>query len=136
MLPARLLTLTAAAPRLIVFNFLADIENLPAWTGGLCEWIELHREGWWAYTALGELAVESKVDDIAGVIDLKLGHVAGWTMVLPLRVRSDGEGGSLISLACRQSPGLSDDDYEQLFESLLAGLRSLPGRLHTELAVA
>jgi hypothetical protein len=132
----RILTLTAAASRAATFNFLADIENLPAWTGGFCEWIELHREGWWAYTALGELAVESKVDDIAGVIDLQFRHVSGWTVVLPLRVRSDGEGGAILTVACRQVPVMGDDDYERLFDALLAGLRSLATKLQPELAVA
>jgi len=132
----RLLTLTTAASRGAVFNFLADIENLPAWTGGLCEWVELHREGWWAYTALGELAVETKVDDISGVIDLSLRHVSGWSVVIPLRVRSDGEEGSLINATCRQTAGMTDEDYEKLFDSLLTGLRELPAQLHPELAVA
>jgi hypothetical protein len=132
----RLLTLTLAAPRATAFNFLADIENLPAWTGGFCEWIELHREGWWAYTALGELAVDTKVDDIAGEIDLCLRHVSGWTVVIPLRVRSDGAEGSVINAACRQTPGMLDADYEQLFESLLSGLRGLATKLQPELAVA
>lgn len=128
----RVLTLTLAAPRTTAFNFLADIENLPAWTGGLCEWIELHREGWWAYTALGELAVETKVDDIAGEIDLRLRHVSGWLTVIPLRVRSDGDGGAIINAACRQPAGLADDDYEKLFEALLSGLRTLAEKLHPE----
>ncbi len=132
----RILTLTAAASRASTFNFLADIENLPAWAGGFCEWIELHREGWRAYTALGEHAVESKVDDIAGVIDLSFRHVSGWTIVIPLRVRSDGEGGAIVTVACRQVPAMGDDAYEQLFDALLTGLRSLATKLHPELAVA
>jgi hypothetical protein len=132
----RLLTLTLAAPRATAFNFLADIENLPAWTSGFCEWIELHREGWWAYTALGELAVDTKVDDIAGEIDLQLRHVSGWTVVIPLRVRSDGDGGAIVNAACRQTPGMGDEDYEQLFESLLSGLRGLSAKFQPELAVA
>lgn len=128
----RQLTLTLAAPRASAFNFLADIENLPAWTGGLCEWIELHREGWWAYTALGELAVDTKVDDIAGAIDLQLRHVSGWNLVIPLRVRSDGDGGAIVQAACRQPAGMGDDDYEQLFECLLNGLRGLAAKFHPE----
>lgn len=128
----RVLTLTVAASRTAVFNFLADIEHLPAWTGGFCEWIELHREGWWAYTAVGELAVESKVDDIAGVIDLQLRHVSGWTLVLPLRVRTDGEDGVLVTAVCNQPFGLSDDGYELLFEVLVAGLRSLAERFQAQ----
>jgi len=126
----RVLTLTVAAPRAAVFNFLADIEHLPAWTGGFCEWIELHREGWWAYTAAGELAVDSKVDDITGEIDLRLRHAGGWTIVLPLRVRSDGEDGVLVSATCSQPAGLNDEAYEVLFDSLISGLRTLADRFH------
>src|SRR3954471_20261578 len=132
---SRILTLTLAASRTTAFNFLADIENLPVWTGGFCEWIELHREGWWAYTALGELAVETKSDDLTGEVDLRLRHVCGWMIVVPLRVRSDGEGGALVSAACNQPAGLGDDQYEELFESLVAGLRSLATRF-TAAAVA
>lgn len=128
----RHLTLTLAAPRATAFNFLADIENLPAWTGGLCEWVELHREGWWAYTALGELAVETKVDDISGEIDLRLRHVSGWLAVVPLRVNSDGEGGAIIRAWCRQPVGMADDAFDRLCESLLDGLRNLAARFHPE----
>lgn len=132
----RALTLTLAAPRAVVFNFLADIGNLPAWTGGLCEWVELHRDGWWAYTALGELLVETKVDDIAHAIDLRLRHVRGWRAVVPLQIGSDGEGGTVIRLACPRPAGLPEAQYETLFDSLLEGLRSLATRFHTEPAAA
>jgi len=132
----RVLTLTVAASRAAVFNFLADIEHLPAWTGGFCEWIELHREGWWAYTAMGELAVETKADDITGEVDLRLRHVSGWMIVIPLRVRSDGDGGALVSAACAQPAGVDDEQYEQLFESLLSGLRDLAARVTHEAVAA
>lgn len=133
---SRHLTLTIAAPRATVFNFLADIENLPDWSDGFCEWIELHCEGWWAYTSLGELLVETMVDDIAGVIDLRLRHVCGWMIMLPVRVRSDGAGGAIVHLACRQATGMPDHDFERLFEALLTGLRRLAVRMQPELAVA
>jgi len=133
---SRTITLTVATPREVAFNFLADLENFPRWAGGFCEWIELHRGGWWAYTALGELEVGTKVDDIAGAIDLRLAHAAGWKIVLPVRVRSDGDGGALVSLTCAQPAGLSDEHYERLIESLLAGLRELPACLPRELAGA
>jgi hypothetical protein len=132
----RILTVSAPATHGAVFNFLADIENLPAWTGGLCEMIELHRDGWWAYTALGEFAVETKVDDIARVIDLQWRHVAGWSLVIPMRVSGDGEGGTLIRILCRQPVGMPAEDFEPLFDFLLAGLRGVADRLQPEAAVA
>jgi hypothetical protein len=135
-MPSRHLTLTIHASRASVFNLLADIENFPTWSGGFCEWIELHCDGWWAYTSLGEFVVESMVDDIAGAIDLRLRHVSGWMILLPLRVRTDGAGGSIVNLTCRQVSGMTDDDYERLFDSLLMGLRRLSDRVQPELAVA
>ena len=130
----RRLTLTLATSSRTIFNFLADIENLPEWTDGLCEWIELHSEGWWAYSALGELAVETKVDDIAGEIDLRLRHVSGWVAVIPLSVQSDGAVGTIVRLTCRQCAGMSEDDYERLCAAFLAGLRALAVRSRQELA--
>jgi hypothetical protein len=132
----RVLTLTIAASRAQTFNFLADIENLPAWTGGFCEWIELHREGWWAYTAAGELAVDAKADDISGEVDLRLRHVSGWTLVIPVRVRSDGDQGAIVSIACTQPSGFDDNGYEQLFESLIAGLRQVAARFQPQAVAA
>ena len=44
------LTVTVSAPRDTVFNFLADIENLPRWAGAWCERLALQRGRWWALT--------------------------------------------------------------------------------------
>jgi hypothetical protein len=62
--------------------------------------------------------------------------VSGWMILLPLRVRTDGAGGSIVNLTCRQVSGMTDDDYERLFDSLLMGLRRLSDRVQPELAVA
>jgi len=122
----RIITLSAQAPHDAVFNFLADIENLPAWTGGFCEWLQLQSGGWCAYTALGELSVETKVDDIAWQIDLRLSLNDHWSLVIPLRVQFDGKNAVLITVTCRQPAAMAERDYECWFESLLAGLRTLP----------
>ena len=39
----RTIALSVAAPRDTVFNFLADIENLPKWAGSWCERLTLER---------------------------------------------------------------------------------------------
>lgn len=124
----RIITLMVAARRVQVFNFLANIENLPAWTGGLCEWLELHRNGWWAYTALGELAVSMQVDDLNGSIELKLTPVSERDCLISLGVRSDGEEGSLVRLNCVQPAGWSDEHFQLLVDALLTGLHGLTDR--------
>ena len=135
-MPDRHLLFSVAAPRGPVFNFLADIENLPAWAGGFCEWIELHRSGWWAYTLLGELQAEARADDPSGEVELGLGHVAGWKLVLHLRVRADGDGRSLVSLSYPELAGPDPAREETLFAALEAGLPNLAAKIRPIKAVA
>ena len=65
----RTIAVTVAAPRDTVFNFLADIENLPQWAGAWCERLALERGRWWALTAEGELVVDMETSAGTGVID-------------------------------------------------------------------
>ncbi len=132
----RIVTLAVAAPRSEIFKLLADVEKLPAWAGGFCEWIELHRGGWRAFTSLGELAVEARVNDAAGRIELQFDHVSGPTISVPIQVRSDGENGSLVNAICTQPAGLSDEHYARLFKSLIAGLRELAERFRPRLVLS
>lgn len=133
---SRRIILTVAAPCREIFNFLADIEHLPAWSGGFCELIELQRDGWWAYTALGEVVVETKVDDVLGKIDLMLRPVSGQQFTISVQVRSDGDEGTLVTLACRRPIGLSSQDYQVLVESLYHGLHGLAGRFQSKAEVS
>lgn len=120
-----MLSLTMDAPAPAVFNYLADIEKFPAWSAGFCERIELHREGWLAYTAFGEVTVETKVDAWAGEIDVRLQQDRVWSLVIPLWVKSDRAGGTVIKAMCRQPVTMSDRDYGRLCEWLLSGLHRL-----------
>ncbi len=132
----RTIFLTVTAPRDTVFNFLADIENLPRWAAGICERLELRQGRWWAYTALGEMFVDMETSAGTGVIDLRAGPTPDRLGVLPIRVLPLPARGTLVSFTCVQPPGLSDELYEKQYQSLLGELPGLVrrfggGKLHT-----
>ena len=89
-------SLLLGAPRATVFNFLADIENLPRWAGGYCERIGLSRGRWLGLTVHGELYLEIEADAHTGVIDLHAGEEHERTHLLPLRVIALPGGQTLV----------------------------------------
>ena len=112
-----------AAPRDVAFNFLADIEHLPAWSGGFCEWIELRRDGWRAYTAWGEFEAGATVA-ASGAIHLRLRRDDGLALEIILRVTT----GRRVSAEVRAAGlGLTGENGD-LRAMLAAGLRAFADR--------
>lgn len=136
----RTFSLTVPASRDVVFNFLADIENLPRWAGEFCERLEIARGRWLALTVQGELFLEMEADEHTGVIDLHAGDEHERVRLLPLRVLGLPGGGTLLNCVFFQAPGQSEFAYEQQCDLLSAGLGRLAGRfgggeLHEPVAV-
>jgi hypothetical protein len=124
----RTVHLTLAAPREPVFNFLADIENLPLWAGEFCARLELRQGRWWAYTASGEMVVDLESSAGTGVIDLSAGPAPDRLGLRPIRVLPLAAGRTLVSFTLLPSPGMSAERAEQQYRSLLADLRGLRRR--------
>lgn len=113
----RTIAVTVTAERDAVFGFLADIENLPKWAGDFCERVELRRNGWLAYTSLGDMMVAAEADDRTGVIDLQIEPSAdqsGWFL---LRVVSLARRSTMVSFTFIQPAVLADELYEQQYQS-------------------
>ena len=121
----RTVSVAVCSSRDTVFNFLADIENLPKWATAFCEQIELRRDGWWAYTTQGEMIVASDTDDRTGVIDLRLGPSVDELGLFPVRVFPLSDGRTLVSFTFIQAPGISDERYESQYHSLVVELWGL-----------
>ena len=124
----RTLSVTVPASRDTVYNFLADIENLPKWATEFCERIELRHNGWWAYTSQGEMMVESEADDHTGVIDLRVGPSVDALVLFPLRVLPLTTKRTLVSFTFIQPSELPDEHYEKQYQSLLMEMQGLIGR--------
>jgi len=121
----RTVSVTLSATRTSVFNFLADIENLPKWATEFCERIELRHNGWLAYGSQGEMMVESEADDRTGVIDLRIGPSTDESALLPIRVLPLPTGRTLVSFTFVQPPELPDELYERQHQSLIIEMQGL-----------
>ncbi len=119
-------TLTVAAQRDDVFNFLANPENLRQWATDFC-W-DLRRDGnyWKVSTANGDLFLMICSDAYSGVIDLFLGRSADRMELFPFRVVEAAQGKeTVVLLTFFQSPEISDAAYERQYAMLLRDLRIL-----------
>ena len=105
-----------------VFGFLADVENLPKWAPDFCERIMIGRDGWRAFTELGELSVE--LTAAAGFVYLEMGFVGTTRGLFPLWITPRPDGGTRVTLACFQAEGLRDEAHERIYQALR---EALPG---------
>ena len=112
------LTVTVSASRDTVFNFLADIENLPKWAGAWCERLALQRGRWWALTSEGEQVLDMETSAGTGVIDLRAGVSAEKFRLLPIRVVALSTRRTLISFLLIEGPDETDDAFARRRERL------------------
>ena len=135
------LTVTVSAPRDAVFNFLANIENLPKWTGAWCERLMLQRGRWWALTAEGEQVVDMETSAGTGVIDLRAGPSPDRFRHTPIRVVALSTRRTLISFILIEGPDEGDEAFARrrsLLQAAADGLviRYGGGEVHVALALA
>lgn len=119
------LTVTVSAPRDTVFNFLADIENLPKWTAGWCERLMLQRGRWWALTCEGEQVVDLETSAGTGVIDLRAGPSPEKLRLTPIRVVALSPRRTLVSLLLIEGPDETDEAFARRRERLQAAADGL-----------
>jgi len=131
------LSLSVSAPRGAVFNFLADIENLPKWATDWCESIALSRGRWWALTAEGEMVVDFETSAGTGVIDLRAGPLPESMLLTPIRVVPLSARRTLISITVIEAPDRGPEVFTQRCELWRAALHGLlrrfgGGELHSQ----
>jgi uncharacterized protein YndB with AHSA1/START domain len=112
------LTVTVSAPRDTVFNFLADIENLPKWTAGWCERLMLQRGRWWALTSEGEQVVDMETSAGTGVIDLRAGPSPDRFRHTPIRVVALSPRRTLVSFLLVEGPDEGEGSFLRRRERL------------------
>ena len=121
----RTIAVTVSAPRDAVFNFLADIENLPKWAGPWCERLGLERGRWWALTAEGEQVVDMETSAGTGVIDLHAGPSPERRTAVPIRVFALSPRRTLVSFLVIESPDQTPEAYALSHERWLEAARGL-----------
>jgi hypothetical protein len=102
-------TLAIAAAPDKVFDFLADVENLPKWAKLFCLELKRDKDGRHrVVTPQGEIAFAIESDRASGVIDMHGGPDDGSMSIWPTRVVARPDGGSLFVFTAFQYPGMSD----------------------------
>jgi hypothetical protein len=101
-----------------VFDWMADIENLPAWATEFAR--ELRREGdrYKVVNGLGEFFFDIRADRGTGVIDMFAGPTEDAMAVFPTRAVALPDGRCAYSFTMFQGPDMPDE----LFESQRASL--------------
>ncbi|MBI4178132.1 SRPBCC family protein [bacterium] len=108
-----------------VYEFAADLRNLPRWAAGLAR-SELRKEGdeWVADAPFGKVWIRFAEKNRFGVLDHDVRLESGVTIHNPMRVAPNGEGSEFIFTLIRQ-PGMSDEKFAEDRAAVEKDLRML-----------
>ena len=107
------------APRDAVFDYLAEIENLPAWATEFARELRRGDDGYTVVNGLGEFCFEIRADRATGVVDMFAGPDRDQMAVFPTRAVALPDGRTAYSFTMFQTPGMP----EELFAAQYASLR-------------
>jgi len=107
------------APRRSVFDYMADIENLPAWATEFARELRHDADGYTVVNGLGEFRFQIRADDRTGVIDMFAGPDEDHMALFPSRVVALPDGRTAYSFTMFQMP----DMPSELFDAQLASLK-------------
>lgn len=101
-----------------VFDWLSDIENLPAWATEFAR--ELRRDGdrYKVVNGLGEFLFDIRADRETGVIDMFAGPTAEQMALFPTRAVALADGRCAYTFTMFQGPGMPDELFESQHASL------------------
>ena len=106
------------APERKVFDYLADIQNLPEWATEFAREVRRAGEDYKVVNGLGEFYFEIHADRSSGVIDMYAGPTKATMAVFPARTVSLPDGRTAFSFTMFQGPGMPDELFEAQHESL------------------
>ena len=111
-------TTVLTAPRDAVFEYMAEIENLPRWATEFAR--ELKREGddYKVVNGLGEFYFSIRADADSGVIDIFAGPTKDAMAIFPTRAVSLPDGRTAYSFTMFQAPDMPDELFESQYQSL------------------
>ena len=125
---ARSVTTTFRAPAADVFEYLAEIENLPAWATEFARELKLVDGKHKIVNGVGEFFFRIDSDPGSGVIDMRAGPTEAELALFPTRVVALPNGGSAFTFTMFQMPDMPDELFESQHASLLRELENLERR--------
>ena len=113
-------TVTAVLPAAQdeVFDYFADIENLPKWATEFARELKREDGDYKVVNNLGEFYFEIHADARTGVIDMLSGPAKDQLAVFPTRAVALPGGRTAYTFTMFQAPGMPDELFESQYESL------------------
>jgi hypothetical protein len=124
----RTVTILVAAAKNAVFDFLSNIENLPAWATEFCEGLKKEGGQYKVVTSAGELFFKIESDRNTGVVDMFAGPKLDQMGIFPCRIIELPGGTTAISFTFFQPPDMPAEVYERQYGSLLVEMDGLKKR--------
>ena len=111
-------TAVLSAPKLEVFAYMADIENLPKWATEFARELKQEDGDYKVVNNQGEFYFRIRADEDTGVIDMLAGPTKEQLAVFPTRVVALPGGRAAYTFTMFQSPEMSDELFQSQHESL------------------
>jgi hypothetical protein len=113
------------APKQEVYQYMADIENVPEWATEFAR--EMRRDGndYKVVNGLGEFFFRIESDAETGVIDMFAGPTREQMAVFPTRAIALPDGRTAYSFTMFQGPDMPDDLFESQRASLEREFRNI-----------
>jgi hypothetical protein len=106
------------APQSEVFDYMADIENLPRWATEFARELKRDDDGYRVVNGLGEFRFEIRADRPTGVIDMLAGPDRDFMTVFPTRAVALPDGRTAYSFTMFQGPEMTGDLFDAQHLSL------------------
>ena len=116
---SRTVTTVVAAPPRVVFDYLSNIENLPAWASEFARELVCVDGKLKVRNGLGEFFFRIEADATTGVIDMFAGPTEDALSVFPTRVITLADGRAAYSFTMLKAPEMPDELFQSQYESLL-----------------
>jgi hypothetical protein len=122
---SRTVTAVFPAPKERVFEYLAEIENLPAWATEFARELRVVDGRHKVVNGLGEFFFRIEADSDTGVIDMLAGPSEDELALFPTRVVPLGRDASAFTFTMFQPTGMSDELFDSQYRSLLREFENL-----------
>lgn len=105
-------TLRVKAPYQTLYDYIADIENLPKWATMFCLELTKHGSDYKVTTQSGEIFFRIDSDPKTGIVDMLGGPAKDRMQRWPARVVDDNMGGAVFLFTAIQAPHDNDEAFE------------------------
>jgi len=114
---ATVTTVLDASPR-AVFEYMAEIENLPEWATEFARELRRDGEDYKVVNGLGEFYFTIEAEPATGVIDMYAGPTKEAMAMFPTRAVALPDGRTAYTFTMFQGPGMPDELFEAQYASL------------------